>query len=220
MVASCLVLPPAWWSPVHPRSTQTVSYQNNSLETAASTADTVVDFYTWTRDSALTLKMIVDEFLFGKTELRPYIEDYITAQAVLQTVKNPSGSLLPSGLGLGEPKFNVDGTKFNGNWGRPQRDGPALRSIAIVTYSNYLVAQGDSKRVREVIWPIISNDLSYTGQYWYVHHKPRTQRGFTTDAIAGTQPASISGRRSRGPASSPPKTSTGLWWRAPSSHPP
>lgn len=110
--------------------------------------------------------MIVDEFLFGNTQLKPWIEDYITAQAVLQTVKNPSGSLLPSGLGLGEPKFNVDGTKFNGNWGRPQRDGPALRSIAIITYSNYLLAQGESQRVKEVIWPIISNDLSYTGQYW------------------------------------------------------
>ncbi|KAB5572515.1 family 15 glycosyl hydrolase [Coniochaeta sp. 2T2.1] len=123
-------------------------------------------FFTWTRDSALTLKMIVDEFLFGETSLQPYIEDYITAQAKLQTVKNPSGSLLPSGLGLGEPKFMVDGTRFNGNWGRPQRDGPALRSIAIITYSNYLIEHGESDRVKEVIWPVIANDLSYTGQYW------------------------------------------------------
>jgi hypothetical protein len=164
--------------------------------------------------------MIVDEFLFGKTDLKPYIEDYITAQAVLQTVKNPSGSLLPSGLGLGEPKFNVDGTKFNGNWGRPQRDGPALRSIAIITYSNYLIAQGESQRVKDVIWPIISNDLSYTGQYWYVHHSYSSVGLTLTDNLStGTQPALISGRKSRGPASSPPRTSTELWSRAPSSHP-
>jgi glucoamylase len=135
-----------------------------------------IDFFTWTRDSALTFKMIVDEFLFGKSELGPYIEDYITAQAVLQTVTNPSGALLPSGLGLGEPKFRVDGTKFNGNWGRPQRDGPALRAIAIMTYSNYLIAHGESDRVKEVIWPIISNDLSYTGQYWCVQ-KPLAHTG-------------------------------------------
>lgn len=87
------------------------------------------DFYTWTRDAALTLKMIVDEFLFGETELQPYVEDYIHAQAVLQTVSNPSGAFLPVGLGLGEPKFEANGTSFNGNWGRPQRDGPALRAI-------------------------------------------------------------------------------------------
>jgi len=75
------------------------------------------------------MKMIVDEFLFGKTELQPYIEDYIHAQAVLQTVANPSGTFLPAGLGLGEPKYQVDGTRFNGAWGRPQRDGPALRAL-------------------------------------------------------------------------------------------
>lgn len=165
MAAWSPVLTPDWWSPVRPRSTQTVS--NLFLFTSCSrNTDTSTDFYTWTRDSALTLKMIVDEFLFGKTDLKPWIEDYITAQAALQTVKNPSGSLLPSGLGLGEPKYMVDGSKFNGNWGRPQRDGPALRSIAIITYSNYLVAHGESQRVKDVIWPIISNDLSYTGQYW------------------------------------------------------
>jgi glucoamylase len=48
--------------------------------------------------------MIIDEFLLGDRSLEPYIEEYITAQAVLQTVTNPSGTLLPSGLGLGEPK--------------------------------------------------------------------------------------------------------------------
>ncbi|KAH6722791.1 1, 4-alpha-D-glucan glucohydrolase [Leptodontidium sp. MPI-SDFR-AT-0119] len=123
-------------------------------------------FYTWTRDSALTMKMIVDEFIFGKTELQSYIEDYIHAQAVLQTVANPSGTFLPAGLGLGEPKYQVDGSRFNGAWGRPQRDGPALRAIALITYSNYLIKNGQSKKAKEIIWPIISNDLSYVGQYW------------------------------------------------------
>ena len=81
------------------------------------------------------MKTIVDEFLFGKTELQPYIEDYIHSQAVLQTVSNPSGTFLPAGLGLGEPKYQVDGTRFNGAWGRPQRDGPALRAIVRYLHS-------------------------------------------------------------------------------------
>ncbi|KAK9414358.1 putative 1, 4-alpha-D-glucan glucohydrolase [Seiridium unicorne] len=123
-------------------------------------------FYTWSRDSALTLKMIIDEFLLGDTSLQQYIEDYLHAQAVLQTVSNPSGTFLPSGKGLGEPKYNVDGTRFNGNWGRPQRDGPALRAIALITYSNWLVSVGQASRAQTVVWPIISNDLSYVGQYW------------------------------------------------------
>ncbi|KAI1849333.1 hypothetical protein JX266_004828 [Neoarthrinium moseri] len=123
-------------------------------------------FYTWSRDSALTLKALVDEFILGETSLQQYIEDYVHAQAVLQTVSNPSGTFLPSGKGLGEPKYNVDGTRFNGNWGRPQRDGPALRAIALITYSNWLIANGQTSKAKTVIWPIISNDLSYVGQYW------------------------------------------------------
>ncbi|KAF4637229.1 hypothetical protein G7Y89_g842 [Cudoniella acicularis] len=123
-------------------------------------------FYTWTRDSALTMKMIIDEFIFGNTKLQPYIEEYIHAQAILQTVSNPSGTFLPNGLGLGEPKYQPDGTRFNGAWGRPQRDGPALRAIALITYSNWLIENGQSTKARTVIWPIISNDLSYVGQYW------------------------------------------------------
>ncbi|RFU29189.1 hypothetical protein B7463_g7149, partial [Scytalidium lignicola] len=107
-------------------------------------------FFTWSRDAALTLKMIVDEFIFGNTALESTINDYIHAQAVLQTVSNPSGTFLPAGLGLGEPKFEVDGTRFNGAWGRPQRDGPALRAIALITYSNWLIKNGQSNTAKAV----------------------------------------------------------------------
>src|SRR3954469_11477654 len=110
--------------------------------------------------------MIIDEFIFGNSALQPQIEKYVKAQAILQTVSNPSGTFLPNGLGLGEPKYQVDGTRFNGAWGRPQRDGPALRAIALMTYSKWLISRGQSKRAKTVIWPIISNDLSYVGQYW------------------------------------------------------
>lgn len=73
-----------------------------------------IDFYTWTRDSALTLRMIVDEYILGNGDLVQYIEDYLSAQAALQTITNPSGTFLPDGAGLGEPKYMVDGTRFNG----------------------------------------------------------------------------------------------------------
>jgi glucoamylase len=81
--------------------------------------------YTWSRDAALTMKMLVDTFIAGNTGLEPTIKNYVSAQAKLQVVQNPSGGL--STGGLAEPKFNVDGTAFTGAWGRPQRDGPALR---------------------------------------------------------------------------------------------
>lgn len=58
--------------------------------------------------------MIVDEYILGNSGLVQYIEDYLSAQAALQTITNPSGTFLPSGEGLGEPKYMVDGTRFNG----------------------------------------------------------------------------------------------------------
>lgn len=75
-------------------------------------------FYTWTRDSALTLKEVIDTFSNGyDTTLQTEIENYVAAQAYLQGVSNPSGSF-SDGTGLGEPKFNVDLSPFTGSWGK------------------------------------------------------------------------------------------------------
>jgi glucoamylase len=123
-------------------------------------------FYSWTRDSALTMTMLIDELILGNTTLRTVIENYTSAQAVLQTVSNPSGTLWPAGLGLAEPKFYTNKTRFNGDWGRPQRDGPALRAIAFMDLCDYLLEIGKKSDVTEIYWPLILNDLKYVGEYW------------------------------------------------------
>lgn len=97
----------------------------------------IADYYTWTRDSALVMKTLVDLFKNGDTDLLTVIEEYISTQAYIQTVSNPSGGL--SSGGLGEPKFNVDKTAYTGSWGRPQRDGPALRATAMVAFGQWLI---------------------------------------------------------------------------------
>jgi glucoamylase len=76
--------------------------------------------YTWVRDSSLVFKVIVDQFARGEDDsLRGLIDDFFTAEAALQQVPNPSGTFFTGGLG--EPKFNIDGSAFTGPWGRPQR---------------------------------------------------------------------------------------------------
>ncbi|KAJ5431375.1 Six-hairpin glycosidase [Penicillium cf. griseofulvum] len=121
-------------------------------------------FYTWTRDAGLTLKVLIDDFIAGEASLESTIQDYITSQAKLQAVSNPSGEL-SDGAGLAEPKFQADGTAFTGAWGRPQRDGPALRATAMIAYGNHLIA--DKKDVVKAnIWPSVQNDLNYVAQYW------------------------------------------------------
>lgn len=52
--------------------------------------------------------------------------------------------------------------------GRPQRDGPALRAIALITYANWLIDNGYSSTASSILWPIIQNDLNYVAQYWWV----------------------------------------------------
>lgn len=113
----------------------------------------------------MTIKLLVDLFIAGNKTLQPIIEDYVLAQAKLQKVGNPSGGLA-NGLGLGEPKFEANGTSFIETWGRPQKDGPALRASALITYSKWLIVNGQKSEATSKVWPIIRNDLSFVGQYW------------------------------------------------------
>jgi glucoamylase len=124
-------------------------------------------FYTWTRDSALTFKLLIDSYIQGNVGLGSLIQDYVLAQGKLQTIDNLSGTF-STGAGLGEPKFYTNETAFEGNWGRPQRDGPALRATTMIAYSKAIMAASgeNNKTVHDVIWPIVSNDLNYVAQYW------------------------------------------------------
>ncbi|KAH7116432.1 glucoamylase [Dactylonectria macrodidyma] len=123
-------------------------------------------YFHWTRDAGLVFKAIIDIFLESyDADLQGNIEDYIIGQAKLQTVSNPSGGI-QDGAGLGEPKYLINGDQFTGDWGRPQRDGPALRAITMITYAKWLVANGYTSTATTVVWPVIKNDLAYVAQYW------------------------------------------------------
>ncbi|KAI6631614.1 hypothetical protein MCOR14_007737 [Pyricularia oryzae] len=123
-------------------------------------------FYTWTRDSALVLKCLTDIFA-NKYDagLQSTITQYITTQAQVQRIDNPSGPL-SDGSGLGEPKYNANLSPYLGSWGRPQRDGPALRATALVAYANWLIGNNYTSTARDIVWPILRNDLNYVAQYW------------------------------------------------------
>lgn len=112
-------------------------------------------FYQWIRDSAITINTVISNLFplpMGSLEKKndasfaPFAEinvtlagtvlKYINNSYTLQRLGNPSGQGVNTGAdnslrGLGEPKWNVDDKPFLGSWGRPQNDGPALRSISI-----------------------------------------------------------------------------------------
>ncbi|KAL9113705.1 MAG: hypothetical protein Q9227_002150 [Pyrenula ochraceoflavens] len=121
-------------------------------------------FYTWTRDSALTFKYLISTYIGGNDTLEGLIHNYTSAQAKLQVLSTPSGDL--STGGLGEPKFYTNLTAFEGSWGRPQRDGPALRATTLIAYANHLVSSDQKDVAKDILWPIIQNDLTYVTNYW------------------------------------------------------
>lgn len=126
-----------------------------------------LDWFAWTRDSALTLKVLVERFIAGDggdKSLQIIIDNYVNSSSTLQGVSNPSGG--PQSGGLGEPKFHVNLTAFTGSWGRPQRDGPALRATALSLYANWLADNGQTSKIEKSIWPVIEKDLDYTVKYW------------------------------------------------------
>lgn len=38
----------------------------------------------------------------------------------------------------------------------------------MISYSNWLIDNGYTDTVKQIVWPVIRNDLSYVAQYWYV----------------------------------------------------
>ncbi|KIM30103.1 carbohydrate-binding module family 20 protein [Serendipita vermifera MAFF 305830] len=121
--------------------------------------------YTWIRDASLVYKYIIDRYVSGRdTTLLTGINNFVASMGRIQQVSNPSGTV--SSGGLGEPKFLINEAAFTGGWGRPQRDGPALRATAIITFANYLISQSNTTYVRNTLWPILLLDLNYVSNNW------------------------------------------------------
>ncbi|RVD84638.1 uncharacterized protein DFL_006377 [Arthrobotrys flagrans] len=134
-------------------------------------------FYQWTRDGSIVMEHIVSEYLANGAYLQ-YIKDWVNVQSTLQHTTNPSGSFTSGGLG--EPKFNVDNSAYNEPWGRPQRDGPALRACTLIKFAKKYITI-DSNYVTNTLWPVIKPDLDYVATYW-------NQGGFDLwEETSGTQ---------------------------------
>ncbi|KHC64534.1 glucoamylase [Candida albicans P75010] len=139
-------------------------------------------YYQWTRDSAIIINILIDHLsqiplhLINKnstSSLVHIIESYIFNTQVLQQLPNLSGNV-DNLENLGEPKFHVNLTAFNESWGRPQRDGPGLRSIAIMNYLSLLnntqhqpsFSNLTMNNTSKIYHDIIKPDLKYSIEFW------------------------------------------------------
>lgn len=114
----------------------------------------------WTRDAAITMQEVLYFYAHAsgieKQTLRTYLFNYIAfEQQAEQQISNLGEQT------LGQPKFNMDGTIWEGVWMRPQNDGAALRVIAMVKIANQLWAEGDYDDVHIIMPNLIITDLNY-----------------------------------------------------------
>ncbi|KAK9358567.1 Six-hairpin glycosidase-like protein [Lipomyces starkeyi] len=122
-------------------------------------------FYHWVRDGAITMRALVDEYeKSGNASVKELIDAYVDNVRSTQWTSNPSGQFGRGGLG--EPKFEVDGRPFVGTWGRPQRDGPALRAITLISYARTLQRRGASIDSLRYLYDLIKPDLEYASKFW------------------------------------------------------
>lgn len=83
-------------------------------------------FYHWTRDAGLVMLTLLSQ-MDRHPQVRTPIQNWGRFEKFTQqqAMKTPGSS-------LGEPKFMVNGQPFTGPWGRPQNDGPAIRTMAML----------------------------------------------------------------------------------------
>jgi glucoamylase len=127
-------------------------------------------YYHWVRDAGLTIDAMIDMYSHSATAqqkemIAKNIFEYLGFSSKIQHTQTMTG--------LGEPKFNVDGTAFNDLWGRPQNDSPALRAISLIHWANVLIKEGKINIVRERMYTAdmpadspIKMDLEYISQHW------------------------------------------------------
>ncbi len=131
-------------------------------------------YYHWVRDAALTTESLIGVYNSIqsrsplKENLKRFFLDTIDFNILLQ--KNSLKH-----LGLGEPKFYVSGDSFKKDWGRPQNDGPALRSIVNIEllslaarerWPEYPSMLANLYNPQLNTFSVVKNDLEFVAHNW------------------------------------------------------
>lgn len=128
--------------------------------------------YHWVRDAGIAVKAIL--LLYeearepaARRRLLGVLLNFVDFSRFIQ------GTAVREGLGLGEPKFTVQGSPYRGLWARPQDDGPAIRAIALTHLAFLLLDEGKVELVRERLYDaklpagtVIKTDLEYLAHRW------------------------------------------------------
>jgi glucoamylase len=128
-------------------------------------------FYDWIRDTALTMRAVIDLAYDSTTN------SAVQAQLLNQTEVWVNWELglqvTPKLTDLGEPRFYLNGLANNNPWGRPQNDGPASRAITAIKLANHWIQAGRFADVKAKLYAaelpantLIKRDLEYVSHHW------------------------------------------------------
>lgn len=141
-------------------------------------------WYHWVRDASLTMMVIADLYrryavayrhARSEDERRTMAAERQRYFGLLLDFTHLSRRQQQSDApaGLGEPKFEMDGTPYRQPWGRPQNDSPAARAIALAHFAQTLLMEHQDKLVRELLYraelppgTAVKADLEYVAHHW------------------------------------------------------
>lgn len=105
-------------------------------------------YYDWMRDGALSMRAFMELHDFDLNSIQNNMQSYV------QWILNSQNQNDPLGFDIRiEPKFNLpNGDVFQGGWGRPQTDGPGLRSTTLILYALKLIENGQKDYVAKYLW--------------------------------------------------------------------
>lgn len=130
------------------------------------------DYYAhWIRDASLVMSEVWAYRRVNQREATLTLKDFALLSRKNQMTDNRSGEA--EGMGLGEPKFLIDGRPYDAPWGRPQNDGPALRVLALLGLADDLMMTGEEDFVKRVLYrlelparTVIKADLEFVAHHW------------------------------------------------------
>jgi glucoamylase len=129
-------------------------------------------YFHWIRDAGIaarSLLLLYQQARESAAKQRYFqlLMDYVDFTRTIQR------TAVRRGVGLGEPKFTVNGLPYVGPWARPQDDGPAIRAIGLVHLAFMLLEEGRLGLVREKLYDarnpgrsVIKADLAYIARSW------------------------------------------------------
>jgi glucoamylase len=129
-------------------------------------------YFYWVRDGAITIHELLRSYQKEsvqerKTLLKNCLLDYLNFVRKVQAQPELNGIDI-----LGEPKFNIDGTLWTGEWSRPQPDGAAYQAIALTLFAQILLDEGQKDFVLANIYDphatssLLKENLEYTAANW------------------------------------------------------